>query len=123
MQIHRFDAPIGRLIDRFESSGATVTLVAKPTTLQAVIMHIAPRGVVGYHQAIHNQLFLVVSGEGWVRGETPERTPIQAGEAAFWSAGEWHESGSETGMITVVLEGPELAPALPYQDKKGSQDD
>ena len=112
MQISRFDAQVGKLIDRFESSGAMVTPVARPSTMQAVVMHIAPAGVVGYHQATHNQLFLVVAGQGWVRGESPERTPIAAGQAVFWSAGEWHESGSDTGMMAVVLEGPELMPVL-----------
>lgn len=52
-------------------------------------------GVVGYHQATVRQPSLVVAGEGWGRGEEAERTPIAAYPAAFWAAGEWHESGSE----------------------------
>jgi quercetin dioxygenase-like cupin family protein len=113
MQLYHFGADIGKLIDRFESQGATVIHLARPAMMQAVVMHIAPGGVVGYHQATHNQLFLVVAGLGWVRGEAPEHTPITAGQGAFWSAGEWHESGSDTGMMVVVLEGPELSSKLP----------
>ncbi len=33
-------------------------------------------------------------------------------DAAFWEAGEEHESGSEDGMTVIVLEG-DVAPYLP----------
>ncbi|WP_245752285.1 cupin domain-containing protein [Planifilum fulgidum] len=58
-----------------------------------------------------NQLFLVVSGSGRVRGEASDRVPIRAGEAVFWEAGEGHESGTETGMTAIVIEGSVLNPA------------
>jgi hypothetical protein len=28
--------------------------------------------------------------------------------AAFWADGEWHESGSESGMTVIVIEGETL---------------
>jgi hypothetical protein len=31
--------------------------------------------------------------------------------AAFWSDAEWHESGSESGMTVIVIEGETLDPA------------
>ena len=55
-----------------------------------------------------DQLFVVVQGSGWVRGEEAERTVIEPGTAAFWTAEEWHESGSETGMMAIVVEGNAL---------------
>ncbi|HEU4784951.1 MAG TPA: hypothetical protein VFS83_16555, partial [Ktedonobacterales bacterium] len=71
---------------------------------------LAPGGRVGAHQATTRQLFLVMSGEGWVRGPEHERTSITVGQAAFWESGEEHESGSETGMVAFVIEGDTLNP-------------
>jgi hypothetical protein len=50
------------------------------------------------------QLFLVVQGEGWVRGQAPERTRIQAGQGAYWEEGEGDEAGTETGMTAIIIE-------------------
>lgn len=73
--------------------------------------YLEPNGVIGFHKATIPQLFLVVQGEGWVRGEAPEsRRPIKAGEAAFWDEGEWHESGTETGMVVILIEGEDIDP-------------
>jgi hypothetical protein len=38
-----------------------------------------------------------------------ERTRIGAAEAAFWEAGEWHETGSDGGLVALVIESPHLA--------------
>jgi quercetin dioxygenase-like cupin family protein len=60
---------------------------------------------------IETQLFLVLQGEGWMRGETSKQTSIQAGQAAHWEGGEWHESGTETGMTAIIFEGGSVDPA------------
>ena len=73
-------------------------------------MYLEPGGHVGAHQATTRQLFLVTRGEGWVRGPETERTPIRAGQAAFWETGEDHASGSETGMAALVIESDTLDP-------------
>ena len=69
-------------------------------------------GVIGYHQTVGPQLFLVVQGEGWVRGESPERYSIQAGRAAYWEAGEWHEAQTEAGMIAILIECENIDPTI-----------
>lgn len=51
------------------------------------------------------QLFCIVAGSGWVSGEDGTRVPIRTGEAAWWDRGEIHESGTDTGMTAIVLEG------------------
>jgi hypothetical protein len=33
-----------------------------------------------------------------------KRTRIQAGQGAYWEDGEWHEAGTETGMIAIIIE-------------------
>ena len=73
---------------------------------------IEPGGVVGKPPAATHQLYCVVEGQGWVRGAETHRTQIRAGQAAFWLRGEPHESGSESGMTVLVIEGDELDPAL-----------
>ncbi len=74
-------------------------------------MRIGPQGIVGCHQAVGPQLFLVVEGGGWVRDETSERISISAGVAAYWTDGEWRAGGSESGMTVVALEGEMLGSA------------
>ena len=32
-------------------------------------------------------------------------------QAAYWDKGEWHESGIETGMILIIVEGVNVDPA------------
>ncbi|TLS38130.1 cupin [Pseudalkalibacillus caeni] len=74
-------------------------------------MHIQEQNIVGEHDAVVNQLFLVVSGSGWVAGENGKRIPIEQGQAAFWIKGETHTSGSEEGMTVIVLEGEDIVPS------------
>jgi quercetin dioxygenase-like cupin family protein len=75
----------------------------------SVVIEIGPGGVVGRHPAVVAQLFVVVSGSGWVSGRDGEREPISAGEAVLWEQGEEHESGSDEGMTALVLEAESLA--------------
>jgi quercetin dioxygenase-like cupin family protein len=70
----------------------------------AVVIEIAPGGVVARHPAVVTQLFVVVRGSGWVSGANGEREPIQAGEAVLWDPGEEHESASDEGMTALVVE-------------------
>ena len=72
------------------------------------LISIGPGGLVGRHPAGSEQLFLVVSGSGWVSGSHGRRVAVRAGEAAVWSAGEEHESGSDKGMTVLVVEAEHL---------------
>lgn len=74
--------------------------------------HIEPGGVVGYHEALGRQLFMCVSGEGWVTGTDRRRATIRPGMAAYWTEGEFHESGSESGMMAIVVEGATIDPTV-----------
>jgi quercetin dioxygenase-like cupin family protein len=76
-------------------------------------MRLPPGGLIGLHQASGPQLVAIVEGEGWIRGETEERTTISAGEAVFWEGGEWHETGSDGGLVALVIESPYLAAGEP----------
>ena len=74
-----------------------------------VVIELGPGGVVGRHPAVAAQLFVVVSGTGWVSGSDGDRVPIRAGEAVAWEPGEEHESGSDEGMTALVVEAGSLA--------------
>lgn len=113
MKLFRFDAQVGRPITQYGSTNVTLSPILHFTgdAAHVVCMHIAAGGVIAYHQAMASQLFLVVQGAGWVRGEADEPVPIIAGQAAFWQEGEWHESGSQNGMMAIVIEGKGLDPA------------
>ncbi len=112
MKIYRFDSEVGKSVDRYASSGFVISRIAR--LFDEAVVHCAylsPQGVIGYHQTTACQLFLVVQGEGWARGEEPDRTPIKTGQAAYWEKDEWHESGTETGMTAVIIEGMNFDPA------------
>ncbi len=112
MKIFRFDSQVGKNIDHYKSSGC---ILSKVVHLSGEVFincaYLSAKGLVGYHQATSPQLFLVVQGEGWVRGESTARTPIRAGQATYWEKGEWHESGTEVGMTAIIIEGTNLDPA------------
>ncbi|WP_074101049.1 cupin, partial [Paenibacillus sp. P3E] len=74
--------------------------------------HIGSEGVVGSHPATVHQLFLVLNGQGWVVGKEGIKYHIQSGRAAYWEREEIHESGSEQGMIVIVIEGEDLKPLM-----------
>jgi len=93
MKIFRFDSQVGKNIDRYNSSGFVIARVLHLFDEAAVnCAYLSSGGVIGSHQATIPQLFLVVQGEGWEKEE-------------------WHESGTETGMVAVIIEGVNFDPA------------
>ena len=97
----------------FGSHGVRVTRILSRSSANLVCMRVEPGGVIGAHPAAVNQLFLVVEGAGWVRSGSSAPVDIQVGQAAFWEAGEVHESGTATGLVAVIVEGLDLQPELP----------
>lgn len=102
MRLVRFDP--ARAITEFGSREVTIAGVARSSgRTQVVCLRLGAGGVLGAHKAVGPQIFLVVEGEGWVRSNG-ERVPIAQGEGAFWDEGEWHETGSESGLTAIVVE-------------------
>lgn len=105
MQIIELDADGGRAVDRFESRHASHLPLARIEGRGGLgIIRLGAGGVLGRHPAVVDQLFCVVAGEGWVSGPDADRIVVRAGQAALWSAGEEHESGTETGLTALVVE-------------------
>jgi quercetin dioxygenase-like cupin family protein len=101
------DVP-GVALTAYGSSGTELlraALVREPQDGFAVdVVRVAPGGVIGRHPTRLWQLFLVVSGSGWVSGASGDRRTLRAGEAAVWSPGEEHASGSDDGLTAVVVQ-------------------
>jgi quercetin dioxygenase-like cupin family protein len=101
-------------ISGFGSRSATASPLTLPDgDAHVVCLRIGAGGVLGRHPASVGQIFVVVEGEGWVRGPDGERVPVTAGKAVYWEAGEEHESGSDSGMTAIVVEAERLIPHLP----------
>jgi len=105
MVIYFFNPDQGREIKEFDSSGAFIYPIVE-LNADTVIHQIQfdPHSIIGGHQAVGSQLFFVVEGHGWVRGDEPEPVDISRGDMVYWEAGEWHESGTDEGMTVIVIE-------------------
>lgn len=111
MEFYRFDKEVRRDVQAFDSKNVGITpIIREDGYTSAGCMHFDVDSVLGMHEATCPQLFLVVDGDGWVRVEGEERVPVSKGTAVFWTKGENHESGSETGMAAMIFEGPDLNP-------------
>ena len=108
MEIFRFDRG-EKVIERFGSTGLRATRVAAGHgEVQVTCLALAAGGVIGTHPATGAQLFLVITGEGWVAGQDGRRVPVSAGWGARWEDGEEHASGSEAGLVALAVEGDAL---------------
>ena len=86
-----------------------MSALVRSADLHVGCMRLDPGGSVGYHQATTPQLFAVVEGSGWISsGQERRRLPISSGGAVVWATGEWHEVGTEHGLVAIVVEAPEL---------------
>lgn len=95
---------VSRNLIRFVMS--RITQMATPA--QVVCMHLDEGDMIGYHEAAVSQLFLIISGGGFVRTDTHDVTKVSCGEAVFWKKGEWHETKTDTGLIAIVIESDTL---------------
>jgi quercetin dioxygenase-like cupin family protein len=111
LKFFRFDREVRRVISAFNSYNVGITPIIKNEGYTSVgCMHFDKESILGMHAATGPQLFLVISGEGWVCIEGEEKVPVSTGTAVFWVTGEQHESGTETGMAAMIIEGPNLDP-------------
>jgi quercetin dioxygenase-like cupin family protein len=96
-------------IEAFGSFGASSTELASgggPSHVHAV--RIEAGGMIGPHVAGFCQLFLVISGVGWVAGEDAARCPLEAGQAAFIALGEMHSKGAESSLLALIVQVEQL---------------
>jgi len=113
MKVFAFGRDVAKALSAHDSRQAAVSRVARiEGRVQIGVIHLGPGGTVGRHPAVVNQLFMVVAGEGWVAGADGQRVAVGPGRAAFWEAGEDHASGTDSGLIAVVVEAKDLDPGV-----------
>jgi Cupin domain. len=120
MRIFSFDKGTGKEITAYHSQNAFFSKIMKhDKPIHVGCIFVEPDGIVGAHQAPIHQLFVVISGQGWVVGKEGKKVDIAAGQAAYWEPGEMHESGSSLGMAAIVIEGEDLNPSMNEVDWQG----
>ena len=94
--------------------GVTIAPLTAPfrlgSAVQAAIFRVAPNGRIARHPATFPQILAVLEGAGRVSGGDGVFQPIAAGEAVFWTAGEEHETQTDTGLTALILEAEGLQP-------------
>ncbi|MCM3192201.1 cupin domain-containing protein [Priestia megaterium] len=118
MIIYKFSKENGKKVEKYQSYLATYVKMIHTNEAATIGYMYIEEGTVGYHEAPIPQLFIVAEGEGWVTGENQKRISIKRGEAVLWEKGEWHTSGSETGMTAIVIQSEELHPETFMERKK-----
>lgn len=111
MEIYSFKKSVGKRINQFHSDFIMSRVINTLNPAHVGCIYLEKNGVIGFHQAVVPQLFIIVNGKGSVRANNEEYTEVQAGEAVFWTKGEWHETKSKTGLTAIVIESEELEPA------------
>jgi quercetin dioxygenase-like cupin family protein len=72
------------------------------------VLRVAAGGEIGRHQAVGDQLFVVIAGQGSVCGGDGVWHPVEAGQAALWTAGEEHTTRADESLIAIVVEAPQV---------------
>lgn len=75
------------------------------------VLAFEPGALLGRHPTKLWQLFSVVSGTGWASGADAVRESLVSGDAVLWQPDEEHETGTNEGMVAVVIQTP--VPPLP----------
>ncbi len=113
MKILRFDASLAEQIGSrpYEVKLASSIELAKGEgEAHAYVLYFDPGGEIGPHEAGFGQLFVALSGDGWVAGGDGEHVPLAEGHAALIQRGEIHSKGSETGLTALMVQVRDLAP-------------
>lgn len=100
----RFTPDVADAILGFGATGSSsVHLGSGSGESHAYVLHFAPGGEIGMHEAGFDQLFLVVSGEAWliVEGDSVE---LGSGEAGVVPRGSMHSKGSKKGGTAVMVQ-------------------
>lgn len=111
MEFYKFSENSGKRISKFNSDFVMSHIIQTEKSTHVGCMYLEVNGVIGYHQAVVPQLFLIMNGEGYVRGDKEEYVKVQSGDAVFWKKDEWHETKTDTGLTAIVIESEELCPS------------
>ena len=111
MEFYQFNRDNGKKVTMFDSNFIISPITKTKDNAQISCIYLERFGIIGYHQATVPQLLFAVDGEGFVRNEKEEYVKVQAGDAVFWTKGEWHETKTDNGLTAIVIESETLNPA------------
>ncbi|WP_079508631.1 cupin [Mesobacillus jeotgali] len=111
MEFYNFKKDTGTEITKFDSNFVMSRIVRTVNPTHIGFMYLEHDGLIGFHQATMPQLLLIVSGTGFVRGESTEYLKVEPGTAVFWTKGEWHETKTDSGLTAIVIECEDLNPS------------
>src|SRR5215472_5834109 len=118
VEIFRFDRA-DKIVRRYNSEGLRVARIAEGEgQVDLTCLTVEPGGVIGTHPAVGIQLFLAITGDGWVAGADGDRVPITTGWGVRWEAGEDHTCGTETGLVALAVEGASLELSEPEASER-----
>ena len=92
-------------------AGDVVEAVKKFTGVgldREVIVLPEPVREIGLHEASFDQLFVVVTGEGWASDGANTRFTLAPQTGVFIRKGESHAKGSESGLTALIVQGEKL---------------
>lgn len=111
MRILDFGRDVSDPIAAFNSvDAASVSLGHGEGDVHVYSVHFAANSEIGPHPTGFCQLFLVVSGAGWVASADGKRVQIHSGQGAFFEKGEMHSKGSEPGMVAIMVQATYINP-------------
>ena len=113
MRIIAHGAQHGMDVTRFASTGVRFSPLTRLDSGGVGVMRVAAGGEIGRHPATRDQLFVVVAGKGSVCGADGVWQPIEAGQAALFTAGEEHTTRAEESIVAVVIEAGHIQPVSP----------
>ena len=104
VQIVRFDEELSL---RPPTPGGRFSIgpLTNDARVRVQLLYLPAGGLIPRHPAVGRQLLAVVVGEGWVSGADGVRRPVRAGWGAVVEDDEPHETGSDTGLTAVCVEG------------------
>ncbi|NJP37510.1 cupin domain-containing protein [Alkalicoccus luteus] len=108
MKLLSFQVESGRLITDFGSDFVHQLVTRFEGEAAVSLVHLPPGGTIGMHEARVPQLMIVCCGSAEVCGSNSRFSSVKAGDAAFWTTGERHETISDEGMTALILESPVL---------------
>lgn len=77
--------------------------IDQPGIQRAHVARFEPGSLLARHPTKLWQVFAVIEGSGWVSGGDGEHELIDEGQAVIWEPGESHESGTEHGMLVLIV--------------------
>ena len=101
-------------VTAFGTTGVAASTLMRAGKLEGAavdVLAFEPGALLGRHPNRLWQLFSVVSGTGWAAGADGVQASLSPGDAVLWEPGEEHESGTDDGMVAVVVQTP--MPPLP----------